>query len=162
MNPLPNAAVIRRALPGDASALAGVFRRAVQGYGSGAYDAEQVRVWAQSAGRLETDADALAQGFTLLAEVADEAACFGRLFPDDHIDLLYCAPPHGRRGLASAVLAALEAEAHRRGHGRLSVDASLVARGLFERHGYRVAAEEIVELRGVPFRRFRMVKGAAP
>ncbi len=159
-SPLPRDVILRRALSSDASALAAVYRSSVTVYGADGYDAEQVRIWAQSADRLE--ACICPKGFTLLAEVAGEAACFGRLFPDDHIDLLYCAPPHGRRGLASAVLAALEAEAQRRGAASLTVEASLVARGIFEKHGYQVVAEERVDLRGALFRRFRMAKGVAP
>lgn len=161
LNLLPDGLRIRRALPADASNLADLFRRAVLGYGPAAYSPEQVTAWAQSAEAVAAP-ERLVHGVTLLAEAAGEAACFGRLCPDDHIDLLYCAPPHGRRGLASAVLAALEAEAHQLGAEHLSVDASLVARGLFAKHGYQVVAEEAVELRGVLFRRFRMVKGAAP
>ncbi len=145
----------RAFMPEDAAALAAVYRDAVRGTGSTAYGASQVKTWAAFADERGFPAG-LARGICIVATCNDVIVGFGQLQPEDHVHLLYVASAWGRCGIGSALLARLEVEAGRRGAVRLGVNASRLARAVFERAGWQIDEIEFVERDGVSFERFRM------
>lgn len=144
--------------PADAEELAEVYRDAVRSLGPTAYGERQVRAWARHPDDLEAFRAALAEGVTLIIVRDDRPVAFGQLHPVDHVAYLYCAPAHARRGYAVALLSRLEALARAAGVAVLRVEASLVARGFFERMGFVVTSEERVVRHGVAVPRARMRK----
>jgi len=149
----------RRYVPGqDASALAALFRASVTRLAASSYDAAQRAAWAAAADDL-ADFDArLARGVTLVAQCDGEFAAFGQLFPRDHVEMLYVAPAWSRRGLATALLARLEALAREARSTVLSADASAVSRPVFERAGFSLISSELVFRDGVSLPRFHLCK----
>ncbi|MEX3946824.1 GNAT family N-acetyltransferase [Paraburkholderia sp. EG287B] len=149
----------RRYVPGrDASALAALFRASVTTLAASRYDAAQRSAWAAAADDL-ADFDArLARGVTLVAHCDGAAAAFGQLFPLDHVEMLYVAPAWSRRGLATAMLARLEALAREARSTVLSADASAVSRPVFERAGFSLISSETVLRDGVSLPRFHLCK----
>jgi putative acetyltransferase len=149
----------RRYVPGrDAPALATLFRAAVTTLAGSHYDASQRAAWAAGADDL-ADFDArLARGVTLVAWCDGAAAAFGQLFPADHVEMLYVGPAWSRRGLATALIARLEAIARESCSSVLSVDASALARPVFERAGFSLIAAEWVVRDGVSLPRFHLCK----
>lgn len=149
----------RRYVPGrDAPALATLFRASVATLAATRYDAAQRVAWAAAADDL-ADFDArLARGVTLVAECDGAAVAFGQLFPLDHVEMLYVAPAWSRRGLATALLARLEALAREARSTVLSTDASAVSRPVFERAGFSLISSESVWRDGVSLPRFHLCK----
>lgn len=149
----------RRYVPGrDASALAALFRASVSALAASFYDAAQRSAWAAAADDL-ADFDArLSHGVTLVAYCGGAPAAFGQLFPLDHVEMLYVAPAWSRRGLATALLARLEALAREARSTVLSADASAVSRPVFERAGFSLISSETVLRDGVSLPRFHLCK----
>ena len=154
----PTPFAIRSFVPGDAPALAAVYRDTVRGQGPRAYDTAQVEAWAAYPEDLEEFRDRLAQGLTLVADGPEGPAAFGQLHPEHHIALLYCATRWSGQGLGSRIYRRLEARARARGVARLDTDASRLSRPFFERHGFHVVAVDHPVRHGVVFERFRMEK----
>lgn len=149
----------RRYAPGrDAPALAALFRASVTTLAASRYDAAQRAAWAAAADDL-ADFDArLARGLTLVAQCGEAPVAFGQLFPHDHVEMLYVAPAWSRRGLATALVARLEALARESRAAVLTVDASALARPVFERAGFSLISAESVLRDGVSLRRFHLCK----
>lgn len=150
--------IIRTHMPADTPVLAEIYRDAVEGMGSTAYDPRQVAVWASFASETPGLPELLAKGFALVAVVDDVPAAFCQLYPDDHISLLYTATQYARRGLATAVYRGIEAYAQGRGQRVLTTDASKLSRPFFEREGFVVRRTEQTIRQGVSFERYQMEK----
>ena len=80
---------------------------------------------------------------------------------DGHIDMLFCAPEWAGKGLASALYQALEGAARRLGIVRFHVEASAVARPVFERWGFTVVRRQDVTLAGGTIHNYVMVREPA-
>ena len=144
----------------DAPALAQVFHESVRMLGPRRYSAAQVEAWAP-APRDPADVHARAADgrLTLVAVSPDgEILGYGDLEHDGHIDQLYCSPKAAGAGVAGQLLDALIGRAAGRGLTRLHVEASELARGLFERRGFVIAARQDFELRGVPIHNYAMAR----
>jgi putative acetyltransferase len=129
---------IRPFVPEDAPALAELTVAAIAMIGLRAYSIEQVLAWAAhhpSPARFLEGAEA---GELILVALADEGApaAYAILQPQGHLDMLYCHPDHAGKGLASALLAAIDSEALARGLTHITTHASELARPVFERAGY--------------------------
>ena len=150
--------IIRPCTPDDFDALAEIYRASVLAIGITAYTARQAAVWAAFADDSAAFTKLLGQGHALLAEIDGEPAAFCHLHPGDHISLLYTAPAHARRGLATAVYRAIEDIARAGGQQVLTTDASRLSRPFFERQGFVVRRTEETIRQGVSFERFQMEK----
>jgi GNAT superfamily N-acetyltransferase len=146
---------LRRA---DAAEVREVYADAVERQAPGLYSPEQVLAWRGVAllpGALD---ETLRNGYGLVSPGEGTIEAFAVLHPGDRLALLYCRGRSSRQGRATALLAALEAVARRRGCQELRTEASLISRPLLERRGWRVTAPERILIAGVAFERFRMVK----
>ncbi|WP_322070372.1 GNAT family N-acetyltransferase [Paraburkholderia bannensis] len=142
----------------DAQPLAALFRSAVLTLAASHYDVAQREAWAAVADDLNDFDARLARGVTLVALAGNEYAAFGQLFPCDHVEMLYVAPAWSRRGLASALIARLEALAREAQALTLDTDASALARPVFERAGFSLVAQESVRRGSVSLPRFHLCK----
>jgi putative acetyltransferase len=149
---------LRPYVPADAEALARVYRDSVTLLGAQGYDEAQVSVWASFADDLSSFRERLERGLTVVAEEDGIPVAFAQLNPADHVQFLYCAPSHARRGIATALYSWLELFAAQRGEEALTTDASRVSRGFFEKMGFEVVESETVERSGVILERFKMRK----
>lgn len=150
---------IRPGRDSDVGAIAAIFTAAVHELTADHYDAAQREAWAPRPPDLDAWALRLATLHTLVAE--DEGCGivgFIGYATDGHVDLLFVAPSHARRGVVRMLHERVEAALREAGVTELFTEASLVARPFFERQGYRMTEEQEVVLRGVTFRRFAMRK----
>ena len=88
----------------------------------------------------------------------DRLAGFADLEADGHIDALFVDPDFQGTGIARRLLAQIETQARAQGLKRLTVEASITARTVFERCGFSVLAAQTVHLRGQDFLNYRMEK----
>ena len=143
----------------DRDRLREIFREAVRISGPQHYSAERVASWMLSADDLDAWNLWMSDGSGWVATDAhDRAIGVAMLRPSDYVHLLYVDPDFHRRGIASALLAAVERSARAAGSAELTADASLISHPVFLRAGYEVVRWEEVERRGQLFRRARMAK----
>lgn len=155
-SPLPGPIVVRPYGSGDAGPTLETFVRAIRETASGDYTPAQIAVWL-GADRDEGSWDAQRRAVaTRVAEVHGRVAGFTDLDADGHVDMLFVHPDHGGRGVASALLRDVAAAATEAGLAELTVEASLTARPVFERHGFGVVAEQSVPRGGERLTNFRM------
>lgn len=130
---------IRPVRPDEGPALTSVTLAAIRETARAAYSSEQVGAWSSRIAQSARIAGAFAGNFVEAA--VDEADCpvaYFVLEADGHLDMLFCHPDHGGRGLGGRLLAAAEVTARGLGVTRLFTEASEIARPVFERAGYRL------------------------
>jgi GNAT superfamily N-acetyltransferase len=150
--------IIRRWTEADTEALAEVFRRSVREIASRHYRPAQIEAWAAAPGDVPAWNERMHSRVVFVAEHDRQPIGFIQYEPPDHIDMTYVHPEWQRRGIASALLAALEAEARKRNVGLLNVEASITSRPFFLARGYEVITPQIVTARGQDFLNYRMSK----
>lgn len=157
MNFAPLEFGIRRYQPSDAGELARLYFDSARQLGARRYSPEQVAAWAPTPGAPDAVHARASDGRTTWVAVnAGAVIGYVDLERDGHIDHLYCAPRAAGRGVASALIDALLGHASEHGMGRLWVEASELARGLFERKGFIVTERRDFVVRGVPIHNFAM------
>jgi putative acetyltransferase len=152
-------AVVRDYASGDATTTLDIFLDAVTVTASVDYSPEQIAAWAGPQDREIGAWDgARAECGTVVAILDGDIAGFSDVNADGYVHMLFVAPRFGRRGVASALVAAVEQRARRLGATSLSTNASITARPFFEQHGFVVVAEQRRITRGVSMTNYRMLK----
>lgn len=143
----------------DAVALADLYSQSIRHYGPRAYSHAQVEAWAATASAERIAASSEDGRTVLIAEDEDgHVLGYGDIEPDGHLDCLYCAPEAEGRGIGSALYMALEERARQQGIAKIYVEASELARPLFERSGFKFVQHDEVCIGRVALHNFRMEK----
>lgn len=148
--------VIRPCAPDDLDVTIEIFLRATRETASADYTLAQVNAWAQA--NRESWAKRRRGRDAWLALLENSPAGFAELAPDGHIDMMFVHPSFGGTGVAGALLETIERAAMQQGTYRLFTEASITARGFFERQGFRTIAAQSVPCRGEALTNFRMEK----
>ena len=148
----------------DARRCAEIFRSSIEELAADDYDAEQREAWASRADDEAAFGLSLAGMLTLIALVDGEEAGFASLKGSDLIHMVFVAPEFARRGVATALVDALVRLAGARGAKTLTVEASEVARPLFDRLGFTAQRRNVVNIGGEWLANTTMTKtlGAEP
>jgi putative acetyltransferase len=149
---------VRRLEPADVPAVAALFTGTVHSVNAADYTPEQVNAWAPRPPDVAAWERSLAGRTAFVVEVGEEVAGFGDLGDGGYLDRLYVHRDHQRRGVATALAEALEAEAGRRGAAEVTADASITALPFFVRRGYEVVGEQERQVRGTRFTNHRVRK----
>lgn len=140
---------------GDLAAIAALFYESVHTLCRGDYTTEQLDAWATgSIDEKAWDASFRAH-HTLVAEENGVLLGFADMAEDGYLDRLYVHPAHTGKGVATALVNALEAASPA---AQFTTHASMTARPFFEKRGYRVEQEQQVVRRGVTLTNFIMKK----
>jgi ribosomal protein S18 acetylase RimI-like enzyme len=153
--------VLRPYRPEDAPRLAEVFHAAVHAVPDDLYGPAARAAWSPRVDP-EKHATRAARIPPLVATVAGEVVGFMSLEPDGHLDMAYVHPRHGRRGIATALYARLEADAEARRLGRLFAEVSDAARPFFEARGFVAQHANAVPRRGQVLRNWAMARRLVP
>ncbi|HKX06870.1 MAG TPA: GNAT family N-acetyltransferase [Stellaceae bacterium] len=140
----------------DLDDLIALFRGSVRQVARRDYSLEQVLAWAPDEIDRDVWALRLAASSTWVGADGDRAVGFASLEPDGHLDMLYVHAELQGRGIATKLLARVEASARARGLARPFTEASITARPFLERRGFAVIQEQIVVRRGQELANFRM------
>ena len=142
------AVTLRPMLPSDGPELAAIFRAAITDTASEDYSPAQCDAWLSAADDDSAFSKRLLDELTLLAILNRKAVGFASLRDNAHLDMLYIHPSVGRRGVATALVDALEILAASRGTTLMTTDASDTARDFFARRGYVAMRRNTVEMAG--------------
>ncbi|HEU0196096.1 MAG TPA: GNAT family N-acetyltransferase [Nevskiaceae bacterium] len=135
-----------------------LFTASVHGLAENYYNAEQIAAWAPARPDLTAWRERLERFSTIVAGDHGELVGFLSYEPNGHIDLLFVSPFHARCGVASMLYREAESTLISSGVKALHTDASLLARPFFERRGFIVQEEQVVNRQGVTLRRYDMRK----
>lgn len=149
--------LIRPYAGADADATIDIFLRAVREVSSKDYSAAQIEAWAKVEDR-GLWAERRASRLGWIAEIDGEPVGFSDLTEDGCLDMMFVHPEFQGCGVASRLLRRVEEEASKLGLKRVHTEASRTARPFFERKGFRVITEQIVEKRGQYLENFLMEK----
>jgi putative acetyltransferase len=141
-----------------AKEIADLFYMSVHAIDSLIYSEEQKNAWAPSpidyvawGKRLE-----LKRPYLLLID--DQVAGFIELEPDGHIDCAYVSPLFQRKGVATALLNHVVCIAKKLDLEQLYVEASIIAKPLFEKFGFLMQHENKVVRNNIVLVNFTMGK----
>jgi N-acetylglutamate synthase-like GNAT family acetyltransferase len=147
---------IRRARVADAPAIARVMRVAARG-ARGAYPARTLAAWGSLPALYHAWAMTAGGETYLVAEQAGRALGYAGLRGGE-VTALFVRPSAARRGVASALLARIEALARRRGARRLVVDAARSGVAFYRARGFTGGRTVRVPLPGGALGAVRMTK----
>lgn len=152
----PSIIGIRRYKDADLDGVISVFLESIRQVAVREYNQAQISAWAQ------VDRDVWRSRRlsrpTWVAFDRELIVGFADLEPDGHLDMMYVHHAYQGRGIASALLAAVERLATEQGLAGISVDASLTAKRFFENRGFTLLKEQRVAVRGEVLVNFRMFK----
>lgn len=141
---------------GDHAAIAEIFSRAVHESASEVYSREQCLAWSDLAPNSEhwKRRCELKRPFVFIKDAV--IAGFLELDPDGHIDCAYVHPDHRRQGVVSALVKHAIETCFAFGIDRVHVEASLCARPMFEKIGFKTLSTNLVNIQGVELLNFKM------
>ena len=154
----PSHVEVRAYFDADLEAVVRVFTESVHQLAVRDYSALQRAAWAPQAPALEPWARRMSSVTTQVAVDGAEVVAFISHDRAGHIDLLFTAPAHARRGIATRLYRSVEESLLAAGVVEAFTEASLTARPFFERCGFELTREEVVMRHGTALRRFAMRK----
>jgi len=147
---------LRRYVTEDLDAVIEVFQRAIREVASADYNPAQIAAWSM------VDRDAWEPWRltrpTWVAVNGARVVGFSDLEANGHLDMMFVHPDYQGMGVARTLLRQVETAAQAQRLKRIFTEASKTARPFFERHGFVVDAEQVVNKRGERMTNFRMHK----
>jgi putative acetyltransferase len=147
--------------PFEATDLPGVmeiYTASIRSLAAPYYSPDQIAAWAPVPPNAARWQKRLSHLHTIVAECDGVLAGFVSYTRDGYLDFVFTHPTFARRGVATSLYQRVESALRALRVPRVTTHASLAARPFFDRHGFKVDAEECVECRGAYLRRFAMHK----
>lgn len=132
----------RNAVLEDLPAMKALYRDTILTVCRKDYTEEQVKIWSSSVNKEERWLDVVVNQLVLLAEIDGVLVGFGTLKNYNYIDFFYVHKDFQGMGIARELLNRLLDEATSHGEKLLTSDISLTAKPFFEKHGFKVVAEQ--------------------
>ncbi len=150
--------MIRSYQPGDHIAIADIFVAAVHEIASKVYTEEQCLAWSAREPNYAHWEKRCAAKCPFVSVAEERIAGFLELDPDGHIDCAYIHPAYQHRGLMSALVRHALDLSFAKNLPRVYVEASLCAKPMFEKLGFRTLGENWVAIKGVFLLNYKMEK----
>lgn len=145
---------IRSYQPSDCKELAELFYNTVHTVNAKDYTEEQLNAWATGQVDLESWNLSFGEHLCFVAVESEIIVGFGDIDKSGYLDRLFVHADYQRKGVATAICNCLEDSAA----GKITVHASITARPFFEKRGYKVIKEQMVERQGVCLTNYLMEK----
>ena len=146
--------LIRKYQPGDCKELSELFYNTVHTVNSKDYTKEQLSVWATGTTELEAWNRSFQEHYSVVAVAGSIIIGFGDIDQTGYLDRLYVHKDYQGKGIGSAVCSQLEQAVQ----GRIVTHASITAKPFFEKRGYAVIKEQLVERQGIFLKNYVMEK----
>lgn len=145
-----------------AKEIADLFYMSVHAIDSSVYSEEQKNAWAPSPIDFAAWEKRLKHKKPYLLLIDDQVSGFIELESDGHIDCAYVSPMFQRQGVATALLTYVIEVAQKLGIEQLYVEASIVAKPLFEKFGFLTQHENKVVRNDIVLINYTMTKNLQP
>lgn len=152
----------RTYVPEDTHLLIETCAASIRGLAAPYYSPEQLNAWAPTLADKARWHARLAALRTVIIESEGRIAGFASYTGSGYLDFLFTHPDFARHGVARRLYLSIESRLRALGVQRVTTHSSLAARPFFDRHGFEVEAEEVVECRGAFLKRFAMLKRLPP
>ena len=138
--------------------IADLFHRCIHSIDTSAYSTGQQEAWAPTPPDYQRWTARLLVKKPYLAIIDNKVAGFIELESDGHIDCMYTSADFQRRGVATALFNHILVLARNSGNKQLYVEASIIAKPLFEKLGFSVLKENKVQLNQQTLINYKMQK----
>ena len=145
---------IRRYERGDLEKITMIFHNTVHKVNIKDYTQEQVDAWAPDFIDKEKWNKTLSEHYTFVAVKNDAIIGFGDIDGSGYLDRLYVHHDYLRQGVATLICNKLESMVD--SDLTIITHASITAKPFFEKRGYRVVKEQLVERKGVFLKNYIM------
>lgn len=147
---------IRPATTGDLKEMQTLFVETIKSSCSDDYNQEQMDAWASSVDNTDRWGKILTDQYCIIAESGNMIVGFGSLDNGRYIDLMYVHKDYLRQGIADTIYQELNKESKRMGYLKMTSDVSKTARPFFEKKGFEVVKENIIDINGIEIINFKM------
>lgn len=145
---------IREYRQSDCRELTALFYHTVHTVNAKDYTKEQLDAWAPEQANIEKWNLSLQEHYSLVVTENKVIVGFGDINNMGCLDRLFVHTDYQGKGIATAICNQLEQAVQ----GDITTYASITARPFFEKRGYKVVKEQLVERQGVSLTNFVMVK----
>lgn len=149
---------IKKATPDDLDEILKVFKESIETLVKNDYNPDQIAAWTASVSNTGRWLTAIEEQYFLLAVMDGMIAGFGSLQNGDYLDFLFVHKDFTGRGIAKRLLQELEQESQRQGKTQISAYVSKTALGFFQKKGFKLIRENIVERGNVRIGNYYMEK----
>jgi putative acetyltransferase len=149
---------------GDHVAIATIFSRAIHEIASEVYTEDQCLAWCATETNYEHWKKRCELKRPFVAVAGSEISGFLELDPDGHIDCAYINPKYKRKGIMTLLVKHAIDTCFSLNINRVYVDASICAKPMFEKIGFEIIRENLVNINGVELLNYKMelLKEAEP
>jgi GNAT superfamily N-acetyltransferase len=141
---------------GDHLAIAAIFTGAVHEIASEVYSLEQSLAWASRDVDYEHWKKRCELKRPFVAVTDSEISGFLELDPDGHIDCAFVNPKFKRRGIMTSLVRHAVQTGFSFGRSRIYTEASICAKPMFEKLGFKVLRENLVKIGQVELANYQM------
>lgn len=142
----------------DLAAMLEVRRDSIVNVASRDYPQTQIAEWAGRLSTYEKQLERFAKSLTWVAATDEKIVGYSNLEADGHLDTMFVHSGFLRRGVATALLQAVESAALSSGLPRLYSEVSFTARPFFQKNVFRIASRKQVTFDDGSSYGFRMEK----
>lgn len=145
---------IRRYNRADLAEIIRLFHDTVHKVNIKDYTQEQVEVWAPESVDMEKWGKSLSEHHTFVVVKDSKFIGFGDIDDSGYLDRLYVHHDYQRQGVATVLCDELESAVDR--SATIRTHASITAKPFFEKRGYKVVKEQLVERNGIFLKNYIM------
>ena len=147
---------IRKYKESDARDLWAIFYHTIRNVNSRDYTQAKVEAWAPDAFSPEAWQRKMNANSPFVAEINGETVGYADLQEDGLIDHFFCHHKHQGKGVGRHLMEHVLKVGELQGIARFYSEVSITARPFYEKFGFKVAKEQVVEIRGQKLRHFVM------
>ncbi|RAJ02561.1 putative acetyltransferase [Chitinophaga skermanii] len=147
---------IRKATLKDTNAIIALCVSTIDQVNAKDYNEAQRQAWTKSISVLDKMEKRIGKQFFFVAEVEQEMAGLGSIDSNGEIDLLYVSAAHQTQGIGKALYTKLHDIARKLMLKELTSNVSITAKPFFEKLGFEVVAEQVVDLKGTTLNNYKM------
>ncbi|PWN70718.1 GNAT family N-acetyltransferase [Chryseobacterium phosphatilyticum] len=150
--------IIRKGNQNDLAEMKQLFTETITSVCKNDYNDQQLEVWRSGAENNERWLKVIHDQFVLVAVSDHKIVGFSTLDKGSYIDLFFVHKNYQHQGIASKLYLQIEDEARKQEGKNLTADVSKTALTFFEKMGFHVLKEQMVNAKGIMLTNYKMEK----
>lgn len=149
---------VREIRPSDLDICIELFQETVQTINQRDYTQLQLDAWAPKEIDNRNRWETLLNNISYVAEIYDQIVGFADLTVNGYLDRLFVHKDYQGKGIATALMSKIEGQAKALKLKEMKTEATITAKPFFEKFGFKIVKQQLVEIRGVEFTNYLMIK----